>query len=95
MRTRDLVVEAEFVNPQGSDWSYGFLIRRPESERLEVVGLDGSERWFHYTRDVGDDDYTEKARLYLPGAGINLLSSNRLLLIAIEESGWYFVNSHW
>ena len=93
VRTRDLVVEAEFVNPQGSDWSYGFLIRRPESERLEVVGLDGSEWWFHYTRDVGDDDYTEKARLYLPGAGINLLSSNRLLLIAIEESGWFFVNS--
>ena len=27
VKTRDLVVEAEFVNPQGNDWDYGFIIR--------------------------------------------------------------------
>ena len=54
---RDLVVEAEFVNPQGSDWSYGFLVRNPEFNRLEVIGLDDNGWWFHKTRSVTDDDY--------------------------------------
>ena len=92
VKTRDLVVEAEFVNPQGSDWDYGFIIRSPVFNRLEVIGLDGSGWWFHDTRNVGDIEYTDVASGYLRVAGINLLSSNHLLLIAIEEFGWFFVN---
>ena len=42
--------------------------------------------------DVGDDEYTDVASGYLSGAGINLLSRNHLLVIAFEESGWFFVN---
>ena len=89
---RDLVVEAEFVNPQGSDWSYGFLIRNPESRHLEVIGLTDREWWFHYSSGVGEDRFTEIASGYLSREGINLLSKNHLMLIAIEESGWFFVN---
>ena len=92
VRTRDLVVEADFVNPQGSNWSYGFLIRRPERNHLDVIGLTDKAWWFHDTRDVGDDEYTDVASGYLSDAGINLLSRNHLLIIAIEESGWFFVN---
>ncbi len=92
VRTRDLIVEAEFVNPQGNDWYYGFLIRSPASNQLELVGLTDEAWWFHQTRDVGDDEYTDVASGYLSGVGLNLLSSNHLLLIAIEESGWFFVN---
>ena len=90
--TRDLVVEAEFVNPQGNDWDYGFVIRNPEFNRLEVIGLTDDAWWFHQTRDVGDDEYTGVADGYLSDAGISLLSRNRLLVIAFEESGWFFVN---
>ncbi len=90
--TRDSVVEAEFVNPLGDDWDYGFIIRNPESRRLEVVGLDGSEWWFHKTRNVGDDGYTEVANGHLSGAGINLLSRNHLLIVALGDAGWFFVN---
>ena len=89
---RDLVVEAEFVNPQGSDWGYGFIIRRPEVNRLEVIGLTDKASWFHYARDVSDDEYTEVADGYLSDAGISLLSRNHLLIIAIEGAGWLFVN---
>ena len=92
VRTRDLVVEADFVNPQGSDWSYGFLIRNPEFSLLEVIGLTDKAWWFHDTRDVGDDEYTDVASGYLWNAGINLLSRNHLLIIAIEGAGWFFVN---
>ena len=92
VRTRDLVVEADFVNPQGSDWDYGFIIRHAERNDLEVIGLTDKAWWFHYTRDVGDDEYTKMADGYLSEAGINLPNRKHLLLIAIEESGWLFVN---
>ena len=92
VRTRNLVVEAEFVNPQGSDWDYGFIIRNPESNHLDTIGLTDKAWWFHETRDVGDDEYAKVADGYLSDAGISLLSRNHLLIIAIEESGWLFVN---
>ena len=92
VRTRDLVAEAEFVNPQGNDWYYGFVIRSPEFNRLEVIGLTDDAWWFHTTRDVGDDEYTEVASGYLSGTGISLLSRNHLLIIAIKGAGWFFVN---
>ena len=90
--TRDLVAEVEFVNPQGSDWYYGFVIRNPEFNRLEVIGLTDKAWWFHQTRDVGDDEYTLVADGYLSDAGISLLSRDHLLIIAIEGAGWLFVN---
>ena len=92
VRTRDLVAEAEFVNPHGNDWYYGFVIRSPEFSRLEIIGLTDDARWFHTTRDVGDDEYTEVASGYLSGTGISLLSRNHLLIIAIKGAGWFFVN---
>ena len=89
---RDLLVEAQFISPQDSDWDYGFVIRNPQFNRLDIVGLTGSEWWFHYTRDVGDDEYTELASGFLSETGARFLSRNRLLLIAIEDTGWFFVN---
>ena len=89
---RDLVVEAEFVNPKDGNWSYGFIIRNPESKHLDVIGLTDKARWVHYARDVSDDKYTKVADGYLSCIGINLLSRNWLLLVAIEGDGWFFVN---
>ena len=89
---RDLVAEAEFFDPQGDDWDYGFLIRNPKFNRLEVIGVTGPDWWFHDTRDVGDDDYTDKNSGFLSTVGIRLLDRNHLLLIAMERSGWFFVN---
>ena len=89
---RDLLAEADFVNPQDSDWDYGFVIRNPQFNRLEVVGLTGSEWWFHRTRNIGDDEYTEVDSGFLSETGARFLSRNRLLLIAIEDTGWFFVN---
>ena len=91
--TRDLVTEVEFINPQGGDWDYGFIVRRPQSGRLEVIGVTNDAWWFHDSRNVGDDEYTDVASGYLRNSGLRLASGqNRLLLIAIEESGWFFIN---
>ena len=53
--SRDLVTEAEFVNPKDTDWYYGFVIRNTDFNRLELIGVTDSEWWFHDTRDIGDD----------------------------------------
>ena len=92
VRTRDLVVEAEFIRPQGSDWSYGFVIRNPEFDRLEIIGLTNTAWWFHTTRGTGDDEYTDVADGWLSDAGISLLNRNHLLVIALEGAGWFFAN---
>ena len=90
--TQDLVVEAELVNPQGSDWDYGFVIRNPEFDRLEVIGLADDGWWFHYSKDVGDEDYTKLADGYLWESKADFLSRNHLLLLAFGNAGRFFVN---
>ena len=90
--TRDLVVEADFTNPPGSDWDYGFIIRNPEFNRVEVIDFTGDARWFHQTRQVIDEEYTEVAT----GRASTSLSMsskrNHMLLIALGDAGWLFIN---
>ncbi len=90
--TQDLVAEVEFTNPQSSDWDYGFVFRNPEFNRLDVIGLTDEGWWFHRTRNVGDDDYTEVADGFLWESGVSLRSRNHLVLIALFEFGFFFVN---
>ena len=91
--TRDLVTEAEFINPRGSDWDYGFIIRRSVRNRLDVIGVTDYGRWFHKTRDVGDEKYTEVANAWLDATGADLHSRrNHMLLLAFGDSGWLFLN---
>ncbi len=93
VRTRDLVAEAEFTNPRSRDWDYGFSVRNPQYNRTEIIGVTNNEWWFHKTRNVGDDVYTDVASGFLRDSGIRLTSTqNHLLVIAIGESGWVFIN---
>ena len=87
---RDLITEATFTSPPGRNWDYGFIVRNPEFNRLEVIGVTGNRRWFHKTRDVGDDEYTDLADGNIPAA--NFRSKNLLLLYAIDDFGIFFVN---
>ena len=48
--------------------------------------------WFHKTRNVGDDDYSEVANGFLWESGASLRSRNHLVLIALFEFGFFFVN---
>ena len=89
---RDLIAEAEFVKPQGSDSYHGFIIRRAETGRLEVIGLTDPGLWFHETRDVGDSEYTEVQSGLLSASGASLLGKNHLLVAAFDDWGLFFVN---
>ena len=90
--TRDVIVEAEYISPLGTDWDYGFIICNPEYDRLEVIGLTGNSQWFHETRDVGDSEYTEVQSGLLSASGANLLGKNHLLVAAFDHWGLFFVN---
>ena len=92
VRARDLVVEADFVHPADGKWDYGFVVRNPEFNRLEVVGLDSAGRWFHKSRDVDDGQYTTIDGGRLLDAGVNFHDRNSLTVIAMEKAGWFFVN---
>ena len=90
--TRDLIAEGEFVNPQDSNWDYGFIVRNPVFNRLEAILLTGDGRWFHKTRSVEDDSYTTVADGRLSETGASFLNRNHMLLLAFGESGWLFLN---
>ena len=97
VRTRDLVVEAEFISTQGDewDWDYGFIIRNPEFNRLEVIGVEWRSGWFHKTRTVGDSEYTtvaEGSPALRLGYRSLLRGIGHLLLMAFGDTGWFFLN---
>ena len=83
-----MVVEAEFVNPQSSNWICGFLIRNSGVSRAEIFGLTGAQRWVQMT--LGAEEYTTLAEGPIQSA--NFRGANRLLLLVFGDSGWYFVN---
>lgn len=89
LRVADMVSEATFTNPPGRNWDYGFVIRFPASDRLEVIGVASDQRWFHYTHNPSDNDYTTVDRGRLRS---NLRGSNHMLLIALGNFGLFFVN---
>ncbi len=87
---RNFIAEAEFTNPVGNDWDYGFAFRHPASNDLDVIVVTDHNWWHHDTRDLGDDEYTEVDDGRLPSGSFR--NTNHLLLLAIDEVGLFFVN---
>ena len=92
VRARDLIMEAEFINPQGSDWDYGFIFRNPEFNRLDVVSVTDFGWWVHKTRDTMDADYVTVTEGFLSASLMLASQRHNLLLIAIGEVGWFLSN---
>ena len=90
--SRDIVAEAEFVNPSTDQWQYGFAFRNPDFNHLDVLGVQDSGRWSHFTRQVADSEYTRVSNGQLSNWKEGYLERNHLLLIAMGEMGWFFVN---
>ena len=86
----NLVAEAEFVNPQGRDWLYGFTIF--DINGIEGIGLTSNGQWFQDTYDTRDEDYTVVGSGPLSNWKSGASSRNHLVLITFEEEGWLFVN---
>ena len=88
--TRNFLAEAEFVNPSGNDWSYGFVFRNPEPNRIEVIAVTGNGWWYHDTRNVGDNESIEIDDGRMPSG--SLRNRNHLMLMAIGDTGFFFAN---
>ena len=90
--TRDLVIEAEFDNPSGSNWDYGFVFRNPSLDQLEAVGLTDSGEWFHTARSPSSSRYVDVVEARLSDSGAPFLARNHLMLLAFGDSGLFIVN---
>ena len=90
--TRDLVAEAEFVSPSGSNWDYGFVIRNPEVTRLDVAGVTDEGRWFHNARSAGSGGYVDMAKGDLPGSKASIGGKNHVMLLAFGGTGLFLFN---
>ena len=90
--TRDSVIEAEFANPAGSGWDYGFVIRNPTFEQLEVVGLTDTGNWFHSARSPNSGRYVDLAQGRLVDSGVTFRSRNHLMLLSVGDAGLFLVN---
>ena len=91
VKTRDMVVEAEFVNPRARDWDYGFVIRNLESGGFEVINFVDTGVWSHDSRSAGGDNAVLSSGLVSTEL-TRPSRSNRLLLIAVRDAGWFFIN---
>ena len=97
VNARDFVAEVSFRNPvQGGDRSrpfdYGFVFRNPARNHLDAVYIHSSGNWGHMTRSGEEDDYTELGSGRLSNWRNGAQALNHLLLIAMGDSGWFFVN---
>lgn len=91
VKTRDLVMEAKFVNPRGQGWDYGFVIRSLESGGFEVINFVDTGAWSHDSRSARGVSRELSSGL-LSSELTRPSRSNRLLLIAVGDAGWFFIN---
>ena len=88
----DFVAEAEFVNPASGEWDYGFVIRRTVSGSLDVIAINDGGWWEHTTRRPDDDEYTDVDSDWPSNWRDGPQERNHLLLVAMGNTGWLFVN---
>ena len=92
LSTRDLIVEAKFVNPLVVDWFYGFSLRNPGFNRLDLVFLADDSGWVHYTRKAADQDYTLVSSDTVTERHLRPDRRNKLSLVALGNEGWLLLN---
>ena len=92
LRARDLIIEADFVNPRGSNWDYGFVIRNPGYDQLDIVGVNDEGRWFHMARSPGSGRYVDAGGGSLSHEGVSFRARNHVMLLAFGDAGLFLVN---
>ena len=84
---RDLVMEATFINPTGTNWSYGFTFRHPYSNRLDVIAVSNFAYWAHDTKAGDGSEYIRLNEGYISDDRMWPLYPHYLLLIAPGDVG--------
>ena len=89
---RDIVAVADFNNPLDGLWNYGFVFRASLGQEFvaDSVLITSIGKWIHYTEK-------EKVPTVLDSGQLTNWKedpdeSNRLLILAIRDTGWIFVN---
>ena len=91
----DGIIEANFINPYASgqgDWSNGFLFRHTGRDVFHIVGSHSTNYWLHYLRTGDVDTQQDLALEYSNVIRISAGANNHILIIALGEEGWFFIN---
>jgi len=98
VQLRDFIVEATFFNPYDNTtgaWTYGFLFRNTDRNQQFRLYVNSNQEWvliLVYTVD-GNVQSTLKASGSLSNLNITANAFNGLRLIALGETGYFFVNN--
>ena len=90
----DGIIEARFFNPffvPEGEWSSGFILRGSIDDGSYVVVIDGSGGWYHGLLWGGDLESLREE--WEDGIATARGNANLLLVIAIGESGYLFINN--
>ena len=96
VEARDFVAEANFVSSQRDDWFYGFWFRYHDPGRIQAVWVANwgyDEHWNHVTWDRAAEEWVDVGDGFLSTVGAKSSSRNHMLLIALADYGWLFVNN--
>ena len=97
VQLRDFIVDATFFNPYDNttgSWTYGFMFRHTDFNQQFRLYVTSNQEWvliLVYTVN-GNLQSTLVTSGSLPNLNIGANGSNNLRLIAIGETGYFFVN---
>ena len=90
----NVLAEVQFTNPYGASvgpWDYGFMVRNPAFNEFHAVVLLSDGRWIHEVR-TGTRESSATVAQGKGSFGTAAGDTNGLRLIAIDDTGWLFVN---
>ena len=89
---RDLVAVADFDNPLDGLWNYGFVFRASLGQDFvaDSVLITSRGKWIHYTEKENVPTISDSGELFNWKADPG--ESNRLIVVAIEDTGWLLMN---
>jgi len=91
---RNFVVEVRFINPYATSknsWDYGLMFRFADGRqqyRLSIL----SDRSWTFVNHIGNPDGIVLIEGTLPDLDISEGGSNQIRVIALEDTGWFYVN---
>jgi serine/threonine protein kinase len=88
---RNFVADVTFSNPHdgaAAPWDWGFAFRETQEEYWLI--LDSTGDWAHIERRDGEDTFLGEGKV--TGLNVAAAGSNRLTLIALDDTGYFFLN---
>ena len=91
----DGIFEARFTNPYAAwegAWSSGFIFRHTDTDFFHLVASNSAQNWLHRLRTGISTNEQQLALSYSNSILTSAGATNHILIIALGEDGWLFIN---